>query len=822
MKRLSLNYLHRHICTLVAGILLSQTIISAQGIRDSVITIFNFLEEIPQEKVYLHLDKPYYGAGEKIWFKEYLVNGVTHKDNCLSNFIITELFSSSDSLICRKKIRRDSLGLFHNSLDIPAALPEGDYYLRAYTNLMQNTEPEFHYFRNLKIGNSLIDSQAGSKLEQKPKQEKKPKQKPKAEQERHDFDLTFFPEGGAFLSAPYQRIAFKAIGTDGLSKEIEGIIIDSKGDTLNIFRSEHKGMGAITLFNVKPDNPIHVIATSSDGVTKRFDLPAAENTGFALHIRQRKNTLNYEILKPKTTEWPKKMFLLGHTRGRIALMHEIDPEKAAGNISTSNFTAGISHFMLIDHKGNILSERLVFIPEQKKPQWQIIPDKTNYDVREKVTLNINISDTDGKPVRGNFSVSITDSQKVHADSLADNILSNLLLTSDLKGHVEDPGYYFINQDPQTLRNLDLLMLTNGWRRHRMTNVLEPQIPKFPHYIEKGQVISGYVKGFFGKNVKKGEIIMLCPQKNIFDTTESNENGEFSFNTSFTDSTSFVIQARTPKGYANVDIIMDKQEFQSPFHKSPFFESDTDYMDEYLQNARAQYFLEGGEAIIQLDEAIVTAEKTKASSESIYTGGIDTYSLEEDKLSLYGGRTVADITNLLPGVSVVGDTIRVRNSNSLPLVVIDDFIYEDDTYDLLSTIYVDDVSSISLVRGVDASIFGVRGEGGAIVITLKKGVTLNAQPARGIVIYTPIGYSSSVEFYHPKYETSEQKRSYHTDLRSTIYWNPAIQLDEKGNAVIEYYTPDSTAPEDVIIEGIDENGNIYRLTQRINTTEGLIK
>ena len=808
MKRLSLTHLRYYFCTLAVGILLSQTIISAQGLRDSVITVFNFLEDIPQEKVYLHLDKPYYGAGEKIWFKEYLVNAVTHKDNCLSNFIITELYSSSDSLVCRKKIRRDSLELFHNSFELPADLPQGEYYLHAYTNQMQNTDPEFHYFRNLKIGNSLIDSQVAGRQRQK--------SRPK----REDFDLTFFPEGGALLSVPYQCIAFKAIGKDGFSKEIKGVIIDSKGDTLNHFQSRHKGMGTFTMFNAKPDNPLHVIATSSDGVTKRFDFPKAETTGFALRMRPRQNGLSYEILKPETTEWPEKMFLLGHTRGSIALMHEINPGRAFGNLSFSNFMAGISHFMLIDHRGNILSERLVFVPEQKEPEWHIIPDKATYDVREKVTLNIHIRDTEGKPVKGHFSVSITDSQKVHPDSLAGNILSDLLLTSDLQGHVEDPGYYFIRQDPRTIQDLDILMLTHGWRRHRMDNVLKPQIPDFPHYIEKGQVISGYAKGYFGKNVKKGQIILLDPHSNSFATTESNENGEFSFDMSFPDSTSFVIQARTKKGFANVDIIMDKEKFQSPFHKSPFSEKGTEHMDAYQQNAREQYYLEGGESVIRLKEAIVTAEKTKASAESIYTGGIDTYSIEGDKLSHYEGRSVIDITSLLPGVTVSGDTIRVRNSNSLPLVVIDDFIYEDDIYGILSTLYVDEISSISLVRGVDASIFGVRGEGGAIVITLKKGVSISGQPARGIVIYTPLGYSSSVEFYHPKYETPKQRSSYLTDLRSTIYWNPALKLDAEGNAVIEYYTPDSTAPEDIIIEGIDENGRIYRLTQRINKTEEL--
>ncbi|MDE6987629.1 MAG: TonB-dependent receptor, partial [Bacteroides acidifaciens] len=106
---------------------------SAQNMQDTIIAYFNLLKNVPQEKLYLHLDKPFYGAGEKIWFKGYLVNAVTHQDNTQSNFIITELINRSDSIIERKKIRRDSLG-FHNAFALPPTLPAGDYYLRAYSN----------------------------------------------------------------------------------------------------------------------------------------------------------------------------------------------------------------------------------------------------------------------------------------------------------------------------------------------------------------------------------------------------------------------------------------------------------------------------------------------------------------------------------------------------------------------------------------------------------------------------------------------------------------------------------------------------------------
>ena len=106
-------------------------------------------------------------------------------------------------------------------------------------------------------------------------------------------------------------------------------------------------------------------------------------------------------------------------------------------------------------------------------------------------------------------------------------------------------------------------------------------------------------------------------------------------------------------------------------------------------------------------------------------------------------------------------------------------------------------------------------GKQVVFTLKDGKDLPARPAQGIITCTPLGYSDSVEFYQPTYDTPEKKNDQRSDLRSTIYWNPSLQLNADGKATIEYYTPDSTAPEDIIIEGVDKNGKICRTIQTIN-------
>ena len=866
--------------TVLLGVLLYFSSLSAQTMQDTIIANFSLMERIPKEKLYLHLDKPFYGAGEKIWFKGYLVNAITHQDNAQSNFIITELINRSDSIVERKKIRRDSLG-FHNAFTLPATLPAGDYYLRGYSNWMLNEDPDFFFSRNIKIGNS-IDNTIVSSIEYQQEDDThytakikftsnvqavfenttikylylengkiKNKGKKKTDENgwisislpdlkspvarrievefddpqyiykrtfhlpvfTNDFDVKFFPEGGALINIPHQNVAFKAQGADGFSKEIEGFLFNSKGDTLTNFRSEHNGMGIFTM-NPVNNETYYVTVRTNDSITKRFDLPAIEPKGISIAMSHYKQEIRYEIQKTEVTEWPQKLFLLAHTRGKLAILQPINPKRTFGKMNDSLFTEGITHFMLIDEQGNALSERLIFVPDHKPNQWQITTDQPTYGKREKVSLQIAAKDSEGNPVEGTFSVSITDRKSIQPDSLADNILSNLLLTSDLKGYVEDPAFYFLNQDARTLRSIDYLMMTHGWRRHKMENVLRTPSLNFTNYIEKGQTISGRIMGFFGANVKKGPICVLAPKYNIIATTETDEKGQFIVNTSFRDSTTFLVQARTKKGFAGVDILMDPPQYPVATHKAPYFNGATTFMEDYLMNTRDQYYMEGGMRVYNLKEVTVTAKRERPSSKSIYTGGINTYTVEEDRLQGYG-QTAFDAASRLPSVTITnGSEIHIRNNSEPAIIVIDDIVYEDAS-DILKDIQVSDMSSISLLRGADAVILGPRASGGAVVITLKDPRNLPARPAQGIITYTPLGYSESVEFCHPTYDTPEKKNAQRSDFRSTVYWNPELRLDAEGKATIEYYTPDSTAPEDIIIEGVDKNGKVCRILQTIN-------
>lgn len=353
----------------------------AQSKQDSIASYFQLLQNIPQEKLYLHLDKPYYGAGDNIWFKGYLVDAISHRDNSKSNFIITELVNRTDSVLLRKKIRRDSLG-FQNAFTLPVTLPAGDYYLRGYTSWMQNQDPAFFYYRNLKIGNSIDvsilptieylpdgennyqakirfanndnkpykdiqvryryfeDGKAKSRGKKKTNEYGQiyiPLNEIRETGERRlevtfddpqyiyqntfylpafakDFAVTFFPEGGALSTVPRQNIAFKALGVDGLSREISGCLINTKGDTLEVIHSEHDGMGTFSITPIAGES-YHALVTSSDSITKRFDLPPVSTKDIILTMLHHKKDIRFEIQKAQQAIWPAELYLLAHTGG---------------------------------------------------------------------------------------------------------------------------------------------------------------------------------------------------------------------------------------------------------------------------------------------------------------------------------------------------------------------------------------------------------------------------------------------------------------------------------------------------------------------------
>lgn len=794
-----MNYQYKKKCTLllffISVIFFSFTAKTGQNTEDYIINFFKAQQSVQQEKLYLHLDKPYYAAGDSIWFKGYLVDGMTLLSGMPDNFIYVELLNQKDSILFRKKIKQVNQA-FYGTIPLPADIRPGQYVVRSYTNWMRNVGEDFFYNRKLEIGNSINPNLPVASDELNDKGKKK-----KSSNATSDFSLTFFPEGGNLLTNVSQQVAFKCQQEDGYGKEISGVITTQAGETIRTFKTEHDGMGVVQVY---PEAGQQLIARV-DGTGELFNLPMPKTDGLSISITQGKNKVRYQIISSPEYAWPDSLFLVAHTRGCPVLLTPVSKDNAAGIIEENTFTEGISHFILIDKNGTPISQRLLFIYPELKQNYRLTCDKEEYSKREKVSLQVDLKALDGQPVNGDFSISVTDSKTVKTDSLGENILSNLLLTSDLKGYIDNPGYYFMYKDKQRLRDLDLLMLTHGWSRFPIENLKKIQEIKPEYFIEKGQFVSGKIVNFLGRAAKEAKITAIEPKNEILSELTTNDKGEFLLDgIDYKDSTTFVIQARTKKkGLALVEINLDEETIPERtlkiFHKQDTLQK---VSNDYLFNTREKFYYEGGVRVYELGEVVIEAKSQAQKEEEHWQVRAD-YVYDASKRINSTTRTAQDLFEL---------AYPNRKDSGAPLVVLDGMLNWDDDY-ILNTIYVEDIKTFYLYKDQGNSKYGTIGKPGpAVVITL----TEEARKPRenGIAWFKTLGYSEMGEFYSPVYDTPEKQSNHIPDLRTTIYWNPVLPIDSTGKATVEFYTSDSSSPYNVEIEGVSKNGKIFCIREQI--------
>ena len=275
---------------------------------------------------------------------------------------------------------------------------------------------------------------------------------------KRTYTVQFLPEGGEMLSGVLRRMAFKSEGSDGYPMEIHGCILNSSGDTVTTFRSEHDGMGSFFMQGVAGEQ-YRAICTSEDGEVKSFPLPEVKEQGSALSVFQTQGGIRYRI----DGALPEGGFLVGHQRGKCCFVVPLEESRTTGKISTDSIGSGIMHLLLTDHMGRRLSERLVFVEGQEQTRVSVAADKPAYGKRERVRIDLSIQDETGAPQAADLSVSVTNRKVISYDSLGGNIKTYLLLTSDLKGYIHAPGYYFEQGGDSVARryHLDLVMMTHG-------------------------------------------------------------------------------------------------------------------------------------------------------------------------------------------------------------------------------------------------------------------------------------------------------------------------------------------------------------------------
>lgn len=306
-------------------------------------------------------------------------------------------------------------------------------------------------------------------------------------------DLAFFPEGGDMVNGLSQRVAFRATNEFNKPADIEGIIVNSKGEYVSEFKSYHFGMGSFTI-TPKAGETYKARLTKPAGILDEFELPEALKAGYVLQVNAADKELHLNV-----NSWQAEtLSIAAQVRGKLYFSGSFKAQKGSNllTLHTEDFPIGVTQITLFDSKGIARCERLAFVNREKQLNISVSTNKQTYQPREKVTMNIHVTDENGLPMPGNFGLSVVDDNQLSfADDKQGNILSKMLLEPELKEKVEEANFYFDKKEEKSAQALDYLLLTSGWRHYTWKQIDKEEFPVLKFLGEKallnGRIMDGY-------------------------------------------------------------------------------------------------------------------------------------------------------------------------------------------------------------------------------------------------------------------------------------------------------------------------------------------
>lgn len=824
MKKLSL-------LSLLAFALLAMRYADDPVVSRLISQIQQYTYSYPQEKVYLHFDKPLYAVGETMWFKAYLTEAYTHTPDTLSKVLYVDLIDEqAGKLLYQKRLKVEN-GLSQGQFDLPDSLTAGSVKIRAYTNWMRNFEEGDFFEQSFSLYKGTDSPLYNEEI---------------LKQQTKVADFQVFPEGGSLVAGLACRVGFKAVNSTGKGIEVEGFILEDGRDTVAAFQSQHLGMGFFSI-TPQPGKNYKAHLLLADGSTQTYPLPKSLSNGLIMSVDNLSNKENIRVyvshnLTPAAAGEPApEMIILAQQRGQVCFAGKVSLAKrsVAVNIPRKKIPEeGVVQLTIFDAKGSPLTERLAY--ERKADgglRIDLSTNKTLYKAREKVEVSLKVQDANGQPVVGDFSLAVTDGSQVAYNPHASNIHTYIMLTSDVhalsangvKGIIEDPGYYFDSQNANAQAHLDLLLMTQGWRRFLWKEVLNSTTLKPTHFVESGLSITGSVLRPNGKLSDKPVSLTLFlsrgEDKQIW-MNGTDADGLFGFyRLDFSDTTEVLVQAVKTTGGRNLNIRLD--EWVSPkmrLTQVPFstVEFDRQTLDNFLKRSKEMIEIERKiqlNKMQMLREVTIKGKKQEEvdSRRSMY-GGMADNSIKVDRNMCAGATNVLQmLQGRVAGVSVTGTgfdmSVQIRGAANFggavePLFLLDGMPVDKQTVTMLSPC---DIETIDVLKGASAAVFGSQGYGGVISVLSRRGGNEIDDPnaySPGVIRVKRVGYAVAREFYSPNYDDPKPEEKYRPDYRTTLYWNPRVRTDSTGRATITYWNSDAgTTDINLSLQGMSQSGQV---------------
>lgn len=507
MKRITLFYVL--VCTVWN--------ISAQSHKDIApvdslaARVERFGTGLPQEKVYLHIDNTCYFVGDTIWYKAYVTRSDKGWLTDLSKIMYVELLTPDGYLVERQQLKMED-GTAHGTFTLTDSLYAGYYELRAYTRWMLNfgrhEHPHSKYTENMFYNKQMAKDffRDYDKLYSRvfpvfdhPKETgryaKDMTLRPmrryyKARKGKPEIDLRFYPEGGHLIEGTDGHVAFEINDEEGKHLDAELSIIDSDGKEVARTRTLNRGRGVFTLTDMKPDDKYKARLHYQD-YDYEVKLPEVEKEGYALHVERKDSVLRMII--QGSTESKEELGIQIQCNGVSKAFRKLSPadmRKDTVDIFWASLPTGVNQITVFNGEGRIYADRLFFVNhhDYDQPLINIEGIKQEYTPFELIELRMKLL----RHHDADVSLAIRD----HAtdETTYDNgtMLTEMLLASEIKGFVENPGWYFEADDSLHRHALDLLMMVQGWRRHDWRMMAGLEHTQFEFLPEKIQTLSGSV------------------------------------------------------------------------------------------------------------------------------------------------------------------------------------------------------------------------------------------------------------------------------------------------------------------------------------------
>ena len=774
--------------------------------------INNYGAKFPQERIHLHFDRHNYAPQDEVWFKAYIVNGIL--PDKLSKTLYVD-FSDEKGKVLAHNAYPIAFGATRGQFQIPDSIHGNLLHVRAYTKWMLNFDTSFLFNHDLRI------IQPASK-------------RFKGAPPTPSSNLYFFPEGGDLIAGLNTRVAFMAESQFGQPVKVKGVVKDATGKQVAELQPQHDCMGS---FQILPGAGQSYTATWTDeqGASHTTVLPQVKNQGASIVARPSASGTIFAIQRSENApDNLQNLHIVATTYQQLVYMANValkDKSMVSGAIPTTTFPTGILQLTLFDGNWKPVSERIVFV---NNGEAQFEPEvgfsKLNFDKRGQNEIVINVLDS----VPANLSVSVTDAA-VASDS-SSNIFSRLLLTSQIKGRIFKPFYYFSDTTEQVRQNLDLVMLTHGWRRYNWEALMNHEDPKITYPMDSSYLtFSGKVFGASSAQLAaSGTLVAIAKSKQ--DTTGKfmmvslNPDGSFNDpNTIFFDSLDvyykFAGKKTALERTATVNFMPDRLKSPGNVGLDPndIIKARV-YDTSGLAAARRLYDQYWAATHMETNLEDVTV-KTRARSpleklDDEYTSGLfaggnaRSFDVMNDIAAQSSFNVFSYLQGRVAGLQISnanGGTPSMSWRGSTPSLFLDEMPVTD--AEQLSNINMNDIALVKVFQPPFMGGFG-GSPGGAIAVYTRKGTDVQREKGEGMPHKTIAGYSAIKEFYVPDYLSLTQDLS-KQDARSTLYWNGLIDTSPEAHEVrLKFFNNDITKSFRIIVEGMNDEGQFTHVEKVI--------